>query len=104
MPLPCVPVDAFCAAKNISPDFIKIDVKGFELAVLRGARQIIQSARKDLALFVERPPGLWPKLGWSRHDLEVELTHQKLLVEPWQDAGDPWVEDLGPSRPARGSE
>lgn len=93
--VPCVTVDAFCAAKKIVPDFIKIDVEGFELAVLRGARQTIQSARKNSALFVELHPGLWPKLGYARHDLERELALQELRVEPWQGPGDPWTEDLG---------
>ncbi len=93
--VPCVTVDDFCAAKKIAPDFIKIDVEGFELAVLRGARQIIQSAGGDLALFVELHPGLWPKLGWSRQDLESELAQQGLQVEPWKSTGDPWTEDLG---------
>ena len=95
MRVPCVTVDSFCAEKQITPNFIKIDVEGFELAVLRGARQIIQSADKDLALFVELHPGLWPKLGWSRQDLENELAEQGLQVEPWKGTGDPWTEDLG---------
>ncbi len=93
--VPCVTVDSFCAAKKIRPDFIKIDVEGFELAVLRGARRTIQSADKEFVLFVELHPGLWPKLGWSRQDLERELADQGLFVEPWDHPGDPWTEDLG---------
>ncbi len=93
--VPCVTVDDFCAAKRIAPDFIKIDVEGFELDVLRGARRTIESAGNEFALFVELHPGLWPKLGWSRHDLERELADQGLRAEPWEQPGDPWTEDLG---------
>ena len=93
--VPCLTVDDFCAARKITPHFIKIDVEGFELAVLRGARRTIHAAHKDLAMFVELHPGLWPMLGWSRRDLELELAEQGLVVDPWEGLGDPWVEDLG---------
>jgi FkbM family methyltransferase len=93
--VPCLTVDDFCAARKITPDFIKIDVEGYELAVLRGARQTIKAAQNDFALFVELHPGLWPRLGWSRQDLELELAGQGLVVDPWEGSGDPWSEDLG---------
>src|SRR5437868_5421148 len=34
---PAVTVDEFCEREKILPDLIKVDVEGFELAVLRGA-------------------------------------------------------------------
>jgi FkbM family methyltransferase len=38
-------LDAFTEANNVQFDFIKIDVEGFELEVLRGARRLLQEKR-----------------------------------------------------------
>lgn len=42
-------VDAYCAAKGIERvDFVKIDVEGHELAVLRGAKRMLTEGRIEL--------------------------------------------------------
>jgi FkbM family methyltransferase len=71
-------VDEFCAQHHITPAFIKIDVEGAELDVLRGARATIRRAFPGLSLFVEMHPSVWPVIGVSRQDLLTELATQSL--------------------------
>lgn len=89
--VPVVTVDGFCAREGINPDFIKIDVEGWELAVLRGARETIRRGGRELALFVEMHPSAWPLLGTSREDLLDELHGQRLEPVSLGGAGDLWA-------------
>ena len=74
------------------PAFIKIDIEGFELAALRGARKTISAGRGKLALFVEMHPAIWENIGVSRSEVLVELDRQGLGAEPLVDGGgDPWA-------------
>jgi FkbM family methyltransferase len=86
-----VTVDEFCAWKGIRPRFLKIDVEGFELAVLRGARETIAAAGGDLALFVEMHPSIWPELGISQDDIAAEIEAQGLRAVPLAPGQDLWT-------------
>jgi FkbM family methyltransferase len=88
--VPVVTIDAFCAREQIEPDFIKIDVEGWELAVLRGARATIKRRGARLALFVEIHPSAWPLLGTSRQQFLDELDAQHLEIVPGASATDLW--------------
>ena len=89
--VPAQSIDEFCEAATLSPDVIKIDIEGAELAALRGARRTIASRGAALALFVELHPAIWPSLGVRRADIEAELLRQQLVVEPLPGVGDPWA-------------
>ncbi len=84
-------IDAFCAERKLTPQFIKIDVEGFELAVLRGARATLERCRDDLSLFVEFHPAAWASLGLPKADLLAELARLRLRVEPLAPGADPWA-------------
>jgi FkbM family methyltransferase len=84
-------IDAFCEREDITPDFIKVDVEGAELEVLRGARETIARTAGRLALFVELHPSLWPERGLSRDDVAREIARLGLrVVSPVPDA-DPFT-------------
>ena len=86
-----VSIDRFCARERIEPDFIKIDVEGWELAALRGARETIGRRRRDtLALFVEMHPSVWPLIGVTKDDVLAELHAQSLQIAPLTPGQDPW--------------
>ena len=89
--VPVTTVDAFCAEGRVVPDFIKVDVEGAELDVLRGARDTIARTRGRLALFVELHPALWPERGLTRGDLEREIGRLGLAVESLVPNADPWT-------------
>jgi len=86
---PVTTIDRFCARERIQPSFVKIDVEGWELDVLRGARETIRRA-SALALFVELHPSIWPLIGVTREELVAELEAQSLVIEPLVPTGDVW--------------
>jgi FkbM family methyltransferase len=83
-------IDAFCLAQGVRPAFVKVDVEGAELDVLRGARATIASTGPALELYVELHPHLWAAFGYSRADLETELHYQGLRAERLDGDPDPW--------------
>ena len=65
--LPVTTVDDLCAGLGIAPDLMKIDVEGYELAVLAGARQTL--ARNRPRLFLELHPDRLRELGGSAREV-----------------------------------
>jgi FkbM family methyltransferase len=53
-------VDAFCAGRGLTPDWITLDIEGFEGAALEGARKTIELGRGKLGIIVEMHPSIWP--------------------------------------------
>lgn len=85
-----ITIDEFCNRESVTPDLIKIDVEGAELAALRGMRETIRTRRGNLAVFVELHPRLWPAMAVTRDLVEAELSSLGLRIEPPAAGGDPW--------------
>ena len=60
--IPTIKIDTYCEQSAYHPDFIKIDVEGHELAVLRGAENLLGS---------EKPPMLM---------VEVQSDHREIIA------------------------
>lgn len=89
--VPTVTIDEFCSREKTLPDFIKVDVEGFELAVLRGARETIKACGRNLALFVEMHPTTWGEIGISKEEIVEELDRQGLRAVPLRELEDMWA-------------
>lgn len=88
--VPVTTLDEFCAARELQPTVIKIDVEGFELAVLRGARKTLERVGRGLEAFMEIHPSLWTEIGITQTDVAQELEQQGLMVVPLNNAQTVW--------------
>ena len=86
-----VTIDQFCAREQIVPTLIKIDVEGWELEALRGARETIARGGDGLAVFVEMHPTAWRERGLGAGDVRAELVRQRLRAVPLREVADPWA-------------
>jgi len=59
IPVPVVTLDEYCAERALVPQWLLLDVEGFELAALRGARRLIASRGAALGIVVEMHPDVW---------------------------------------------
>lgn len=86
--VPTTTLDAFCRERRLSPDVVKIDVEGAELAVLRGARETLAAGRAQA--FVEFHPSVWAAHGVTPELIRAELDAQGLVAEPLDASIDIW--------------
>jgi FkbM family methyltransferase len=67
-------IDEICRRESFSPTLLRMDVQGFELAILRGARETVARSRGRLRIVLEVHPQLWPLLGFGTEDFERTLS------------------------------
>ena len=75
-------IDEFCARTGLTPDWLLIDIEGFEFAALFGARRTLERQRKKLGLVVEMHPDVWNSAATSRADAERFLSEMGLRAIP----------------------
>ena len=75
VPVELVTLDGFCQARALRPDFIKIDVEGFEGEVLRGAAALLEESRPAMVVEVQADHGpifeLMSDLGYLLLDVQT---------------------------------
>lgn len=86
-------LDAFCTAEGVAPDWVLIDVEGFEVSALAGFRETI-AARPGMGIVVEMHSSAWPDAGSSREAFEALLAELRLRPVPLSGQADP-MSDYG---------
>ena len=88
--VPVVTLDDFCEAEGVTPDWVIMDIEGFEIAALRGARRLLRSGAQFV---VELHPDIWEKSDRaSRAELESILQEHALEVVPLSGQSEPLAE------------
>ena len=87
--VPVVTLDDYCQTENLKPDWLFIDIEGFEIAALRGARSLIQSRRGALGIIAEMHPGVWDSANTTRAGTERFFAEMGLRAVPLTGQTDP---------------
>jgi FkbM family methyltransferase len=66
VPVAVTSIDVFCAERGLVPDWITLDIEGFEIAALEGARKTLSKGRGRVGVVVEMHPTIWPADGHDR--------------------------------------
>ena len=86
--VPIIALDEYCLEHNIIPDFLKIDVEGYELSVLAGAGRLLREHVPALQIelhcdvlpkYGELPENVWHYIDRSAYDVRIQLND---LAEP----------------------
>jgi hypothetical protein len=79
---PATTIDAFCRERGVVPDVIKIDVEGFETAVLRSAEHALH---RPVAVICEVHPAQLAVAGSSIEELESLVAAAGLELTPFDE-------------------
>ena len=80
--VPVTTLDDHCAANGLQPDWLRMDIEGFELGALRGARRTIDARRGQLTIVLEMHPSSWPSIGESIESARRTLDDLGLSAVP----------------------
>jgi len=96
-----VTLDEYCSIHELAPDWLIIDIEGFEIAALSGARNLINNRGNNLGVVVEMHPDAWENAGTTAEMAErllqelqrrpVALTGQ---IDPLRDYGIVYLEPV----------
>ena len=87
--VPVVTLDDFCRARDLRPDWLFIDIEGFELSALAGARRLVRERGAALHLVVEMHPNVWDTAGATRDTAAALLDELGLRPVPLTGQRDP---------------
>jgi FkbM family methyltransferase len=90
--VPVTTLDDYCTAEGIKPDWLLIDIEGFEIAALKGARELIKERRSELGIVVEMHPNVWDSAQTTRAEAEALLDELGLRAVPLMGQLDPLAE------------
>jgi len=88
--VPVTTVDDFCSARGIAPTLLKIDIEGFELHALRGAKKTLSRHRPPVV--VEMHPMSWHEMGVRREELASLLVEVGYIAIPLSGQADSLAE------------
>jgi FkbM family methyltransferase len=88
MEVSVVSVDDYVRQSKVTPDVVMIDIEGFEIAALAGAKRLIQE-RRDLLIVAEMHPDIWSSADTTRESAERLLNELQLVPVPLEGQSDP---------------
>lgn len=71
--VPLVTLDEYCEANALKPDWLFLDIEGFEIAALAGARELIRRRQGEMGIIVEMHPNVWNSANTTRARAESLL-------------------------------
>ncbi|HKX30408.1 MAG TPA: FkbM family methyltransferase [Blastocatellia bacterium] len=71
--VPIMTLDDYCADQKVRPDWLFMDIEGFEIAALAGGRRLIKDRGRNLGIVVEIHPELWASANANRARAESML-------------------------------
>jgi len=80
--VPMVTLDETADRLQLAPDWIRMDVQGFELSVLRGARKILARPGTPVRIVAEMHPHIWSLNGFGGEQVKEGLRDLGLAVKP----------------------
>jgi FkbM family methyltransferase len=80
-------LDAVCREQSFTPTLMRMDVQGFERAILMGARNVIEAGRGRLRIVLEVHPQLWPLQGFGVPEFEATLAELGLRARALRQGG-----------------
>src|SRR5437667_955436 len=76
--IPVVTLDEYCESEGLEPDWLFMDIEGFEIAALSGAQRLIARRGKALGIVIEMHPSVWDSAQTTRTQAEELLAELKL--------------------------
>ena len=92
--VPVVNLDEYCKSEGVRPDWLLIDIEGFEIAALSGARELIHSRSGELGIIVEMHPNVWDSANTTRAKAKALLAELGLRAVSLTGQADP-LSDYG---------
>jgi FkbM family methyltransferase len=80
--VPVVTIDDFTAQSGLIPDWILMDIEGFEFAALSGAARTMEKCRGNVGLVVEMHPDAWSSAGTTKASASRYLSDMGLHAVP----------------------
>lgn len=71
--VPVTTLDDFCRERALEPDWLFLDIEGFEIAALEGARELLTRRGAALNVVVEMHPNVWDSAATTRAGAEALL-------------------------------
>jgi len=92
-----ITMDDFCLKHNLSVDFVRMDIEGFEVEVFQGMKNMFLNAKKGFMVFLELHPNAYTSSRSFASELEFLISHgfyAKVLISAGE-AVPPKMKELG---------
>lgn len=90
--VPVTTLDAFSERTGLIPDWLLIDIEGFEIAALQGATNLISKCAGRLGIVVEMHPNAWSVAGTQYEDATKLLSAMRIRCIPLTGQVEPLAE------------